>query len=488
MKKQIFLTLTMVALLVCAFAISAYAAECIDGIYYTFSGTEATVSGDNQKNCELETVVIPEKVKSGDTEYTVTAIASKAFGSQNKQGGNSRVKSVTVPSTVKSVGEYAFGNCPNITEVYCKSEKIGSRMFIDCNILETLTLENTVEIGGNAFNRTIITSVVIPSTVTKVGDYAFKECTSLTKVVILGKIIGPYMFHGCSSLNTLVLTDEIEAFGAECFGNKTYGAFTTFYTGNDCDSIKELGNYTSRFSSAKCYSYSDYIENNYTDTYKLIYDTNLCVAAFDGIHTEPEDDGDCTTALTCSVCADYTYKEAKEHANSETVTYLSFLQEGEYYIGCTNDGCTNGTTKKLGALFTCLGYSAPEYAEGGIAVGFMVDDKAIAEYETVTGKAVRYGVFAVSREKLGANEVFGEDGAASEGVVSANMTAYETVAFELKIVGFTDEQKDTKLAMGAYVAISDDEATEYSYMQDDTKGEKAGNYYFVSYNNIVEKH
>ncbi len=55
----------------------------------------------------------------------------------------------------------------------------------------------------------------------------------------------------------------------------------------------------------------------------------------------------------------------------------------------------------------------------------------------------------------------------------------------MKITGFTDEQKDTRLAMGAYVCVADGEATEYSYMQDDTKGEKVGNYYFVSYNDVV---
>ena len=42
-----------------------------------------------------------------------------------------------------------------------------------------------------------------------------------------------------------------------------------------------------------------------------------------------------------------------------------------------------------------------------------------------------------------------------------------------------------KLAMGAYVKATDGESAEYSYIQDDTKGEKLGNYYFVSYDSIV---
>ena len=69
--------------------------------------------------------------------------------------------------------------------------------------------------------------------------------------------------------------------------------------------------------------------------------------------------------------------------------------------------------------------------------------------------------------------------------ISFDVTGYEYSAFVLKIVGFTETQKDVKLAMGAYVAVNDGETTTYSYLQDDQKGERVGNYYFVSYNTIV---
>ncbi|MBO5261538.1 MAG: hypothetical protein J6B45_00670, partial [Clostridia bacterium] len=69
---------------------------------------------------------------------------------------------------------------------------------------------------------------------------------------------------------------------------------------------------------------------------------------------------------------------------------------------------------------------------------------------------------------------------------NAEITNHQFVAFELKIVGFTDTQKDIKLAMGAYVAVTDGETTEYSYMQNDEPGENE-KYSFVSYNDIVGK-
>ncbi len=477
MKKKFLLVIAMIAMLVCLFAISVSAAECIDGIYYTFNGTEATVSSDNQKNCELETVVIPEKVTFGGTEYTVTAIAGKAFGSQNSNGGNSNIKSVTVPHTITSIGEYAFGNCPNITEAYCKSEKIGSRMFIDCSSLTTITFENTVEIGGNSFNRTLLTSVVIPSTVTTVGDYAFKECASLTKVVILGQIMGGYMFDGCSSLNTLVLTDEIKTFGDKCFGTKTYGTFTTYYTGSDYDRVKELGSYTSRFSKAECYSYSDYIDNGYTDTYMVIYDTNLCVAAFDGIHTEPKDDGDCTTPIICSFCYDYTYKEAMQHVNSGRLTYSNFMEEGEYFVGCTNDGCICGTTEKAEALFTGLGYSYSSMSTGAIMQGFQINKDAIEKYQTLSGKEIKYGILAASGNV--ANIYMG---GFTNNVVSVDFTNRSYDIMEMKIYGIGEAHYATELYCCGYILVDG----EIIYM-DDGMAEGATIPSKVTYNSVANK-
>ena len=53
------------------------------------------------------------------------------------------------------------------------------------------------------------------------------------------------------------------------------------------------------------------------------------------------------------------------------------------------------------------------------------------------------------------------------------------------MTGFVDEYKSKKLAVGAYVAVSDENGVEYNYMQDNTKGEFNGKYYLVSYNDVV---
>ena len=196
------------------------------------------------------------------------------------------------------------------------------------------------------------------------------------------------------------------------------------------------------------------------------------------------DDHNCETALDCQICAQ-TFEEAKEHILNKECEYKNgYLNNGYCVSTCTNEGCSIELNEELNPLFTCLGYSAPENGTGGIAIGFTVNNEAIDEYTSITGKTLKYGVFAVLKDRLGNNDVFSEDGTAADGVINAEITNYEFAAFELKIVGFTDEYKDTKVAMGAYVAVTDGEATEYSYLQ---SGEPLENekYCFVSYNDIV---
>ena len=164
--------------------------------------------------------------------------------------------------------------------------------------------------------------------------------------------------------------------------------------------------------------------------------------------------------------------------------YEGFDKEGAYSYKC--ERCEDVNKDEVApALFMCLGYSASEIGGDGIAIGYLVNNEAIDEYTSKTGKSLTYGVFVASQNKLGENDIFDQEGNKTGGVVSVEITSYEFAVFELKVVGFTDENKGSLLAIGAYVKEVDGENAEYSYMQDDTNGEKLGNYYFVSYNSVV---
>ena len=99
-------------------------------------------------------------------------------------------------------------------------------------------------------------------------------------------------------------------------------------------------------------------------------------------------------------------------------------------------------------------------------------------------KSVKYGVFAVSKDVLGADNIFDSNGEKTEGVVSAEIQDRDLVAFVIRIIGFGETQMDVKLAMGAYVEVTIGDKTEYAYLQINEPRENE-KYFFASYNDII---
>jgi peptidoglycan/xylan/chitin deacetylase (PgdA/CDA1 family) len=74
-------------------------------------------------------------------------------------------------------------------------------------------------IGYRAFEKSSLTSVVIPSGVTSIGLFAFAGCSSLTRVDLPNSVtsIGPAAFASCSSLTSIDLPDSVTEIGDRMF-------------------------------------------------------------------------------------------------------------------------------------------------------------------------------------------------------------------------------------------------------------------------------
>ena len=142
------------------------------------------------------TWVIPEKFTYKGVEYPVESIGEKAFYP-------SRLTSVTIPNSVKSIGNYAFYYCDGLTSVTIPNSvtSIGERAFSSCTALTSVTIGNSVtSIGYEVFRDcSSLTSITIPNSVTSIGNYAFHHCTGLTSVTIPNSVtsIGDNAFEDC---------------------------------------------------------------------------------------------------------------------------------------------------------------------------------------------------------------------------------------------------------------------------------------------------
>jgi len=87
--------------------------------------------------------------------------------------------SLTIPSSVTSIGGSAFKGCSGLTNLY----------YIIDDEIETYLSKGHLYIDVNCgieyyLNDKKITSVAIPSTITKLGEYAFQNCRDLTSVYV----------------------------------------------------------------------------------------------------------------------------------------------------------------------------------------------------------------------------------------------------------------------------------------------------------------
>lgn len=167
----------------------------------TTMGEYAFYNCDKLTGVKLGNMTAVETVE-GETEKIENKIPNHAFTSTG-------VQSITVPSGITEVGEYAFYDCPLNKDPYISLQ------------------EGLATIGDYAFGKndaapnTMMTSLTIPSSVESIGDHAFYNYTGLQTVTVLGKDNGG---AGASALTHV---------GGAAFGDADHNAYSTTTTIQD---------------------------------------------------------------------------------------------------------------------------------------------------------------------------------------------------------------------------------------------------------------
>lgn len=98
---------------------------------------------------------------------------------------------------------------------------IGDNAFYRCSGLTSLTLSNSVTtVGDNAFNQCRnLTSLTLSNSLTTIGNFAFEDCRGLTSLTLPNSVttIGDHAFDGCSGLTSLSFPNSVATIGDYAF-------------------------------------------------------------------------------------------------------------------------------------------------------------------------------------------------------------------------------------------------------------------------------
>lgn len=191
-----------------------------------FKGRIETIPYRMFYNCdELRTVTI-----KSDFVLTVESEAFKGCTSLTKIGNgySDYPDSYFDLGTVNTIRDGAFESCSSVREIKVGGWDIGNYAFRNCTSLESVIIIQNNRIGASAFADCSSLTDIDLGHPNLIDDQAFSGCVSL-KTLDLGRQLGTlrnYIFEDCSSITTVIIPDTIDSLTSMSFER--------------CDSLKTI--------------------------------------------------------------------------------------------------------------------------------------------------------------------------------------------------------------------------------------------------------
>lgn len=136
--------------------------------------------------------------------------------------GLPKLQNVTLPSTLTSVAAYAFDSCTNLSSLVFLAtshvKSIGSYAFRNCKSLSSISIPSSVTtINRYAFEGSGLTKITIPSSVTSMDAYAFRNCPELESANIQNDKVAAYQFYNCPKLKTVTFSSNVQSISNNAF-------------------------------------------------------------------------------------------------------------------------------------------------------------------------------------------------------------------------------------------------------------------------------
>ncbi|MBR0201464.1 MAG: leucine-rich repeat domain-containing protein [Bacteroidaceae bacterium] len=343
---------------------------------------------------EVTDLVIPE---------SVTSIGNYAFYDC------SGLTSITIPNSVTSIGNSAFYGCSGLTKAeFASVESLcgivfkdwvsnplsyAHHLYIDGKEVTDLVIPKSVtSIGNSAFSGCSgLTSITIPESVTSIGDYAFYNCSGLTSITIPEGVtsIGEWGFSGCSGMTSITIPESITA-----IGNSAFSGCSGLNSITISNNMTSIGKSTFEGCTAKIYVNRGtksclclWIEG-YTP-YEIRTGNKLI---------EPTLSVESTTQTTATININNYYKEYNYTFGNNSINNESFLITGRYpeYHGTATVKISledvsmyksvEYSTKNISPQITIDKTASSISAQGTFVKG---DAKVIGQYISISGVEIK---------------------------------------------------------------------------------------------------
>ena len=239
--KKILCALAIIIALVCVFTACNIAQSptisISDDGYWVINGEKTDVKAQGDKGDASATDANPQGL----------AFYLKDDGTYAVEIGYAKYLSkIEIPATyngkaVTEVGRFNDDNSNTILKEIIIPDSvttIGDWAFYNCSNLTSVTIGDSVtSIGYSAFyNCSNLTNVTIPDSVTTIGDRAFYSCSNLTNVTIPDSVttIGNYVFYCCTNFTSVTIGDSVTTIGEDAFAYCS-NLTDVYYTGSKAD-------------------------------------------------------------------------------------------------------------------------------------------------------------------------------------------------------------------------------------------------------------
>ena len=188
------------------------------------------------RRSSLFSITIPNNVTSiGTLAFDCSSLTSVVWNATNYTSSaqyrfnnaidSSQITSFTFGDSVKHIPAYLCDGMENLQSVVIPNSvtSIGEGTFYGCSSLTSITIPNSVtSVGGQAFESCYsLTSITIPNSITSIKERTFYGCPSLTSITIPNSVtsIGSNAFNGCSSITSITIPENVTSIGIDAFSN-----------------------------------------------------------------------------------------------------------------------------------------------------------------------------------------------------------------------------------------------------------------------------